>query len=137
MAAPFLLLALWPRARAVLPKPGAWMLSFRLILAFPMFATAIWLLWVLGKQRGTDAMALGLLAIVGLALPLQAWPRVVSSVRFVRAGWVPDQTPVKLTIHIAPDLYQALADYAALYAAAYGHEETPAALIPAIVATFL
>jgi thiol:disulfide interchange protein len=68
MAAPFLLLALWPKARSILPKPGAWMVSFRTLLAFPMFATAIWLLWVLGSQRGPDAMALGLIAVTALAL---------------------------------------------------------------------
>lgn len=72
MALPFLLLGLWPRARAVLPKPGAWMVTFRTVLAFPMFATAIWLLWVLGSQRGPDAMALGLIAVVAMALALWA-----------------------------------------------------------------
>jgi len=68
MAAPFLLLAFWPKARRVLPKSGAWMVTFRTLLAFPMFATAIWLLWVLGTQRGLDAMAIGLIAVVALAL---------------------------------------------------------------------
>jgi thiol:disulfide interchange protein DsbD len=72
MAAPFLLLAYWPKARGILPKPGAWMVTLRTLLAFPMFATAIWLLWVLGSQRGLDAMALGLVAIVALALAFWA-----------------------------------------------------------------
>ena len=72
MAAPFLLLAFWPTARGILPKPGAWMVTFRTLLAFPMFATATWLLWVLGSQRGLDAMALGLVAAVFLALAFWA-----------------------------------------------------------------
>lgn len=72
MAAPFLLLSLWPPARRILPRPGAWMATLRTLLAFPMFATAIWLLWILGSQRGADAMALGLIAIVALALALWA-----------------------------------------------------------------
>jgi thiol:disulfide interchange protein DsbD len=44
--------------------------TLKQLLAFPMYATVIWLLWVLGKQRGVDAMALGLLAAVLLALGL-------------------------------------------------------------------
>lgn len=47
MAAPFLLISLWPAARRLLPKPGAWMHRFKQFLALPMLATALWLLWVL------------------------------------------------------------------------------------------
>ena len=47
MAAPFLLISLWPAARRLLPKPGAWMNRFRQILAVPMLCTAIWLGYVL------------------------------------------------------------------------------------------
>ncbi len=50
---------------------------------------------------------------------------------------LPDRTPVKLTVQIAPDLHQALNDYAALYAQAYGRDEAVAELIPAILASFL
>lgn len=47
MAAPFLLISLWPAARRLLPKSGAWMHRFKQWLALPMLATAAWLLWVL------------------------------------------------------------------------------------------
>jgi thiol:disulfide interchange protein len=47
MAAPFLLISLWPAARRLLPKPGAWMTRFKHLLAIPMLATALWLGWVL------------------------------------------------------------------------------------------
>jgi DsbC/DsbD-like thiol-disulfide interchange protein/cytochrome c biogenesis protein CcdA len=47
MAAPFLIISLWPAARRLLPKPGAWMHRFKQILAVPMLATAAWLLFVL------------------------------------------------------------------------------------------
>jgi thiol:disulfide interchange protein DsbD len=47
MAAPFLLISIWPAARRLLPKPGAWMHRFKQILAIPMLATAAWLLFVL------------------------------------------------------------------------------------------
>jgi thiol:disulfide interchange protein DsbD len=46
MASPFLLISLWPAAQRLLPKPGHWMIRFRQILALPMAATAIWLLYV-------------------------------------------------------------------------------------------
>ncbi|MGY2733300.1 DUF2274 domain-containing protein [Sphingomonas sp. UYP23] len=50
---------------------------------------------------------------------------------------LPDRTPVKLTITIAPDLNQMLSEYAAVYAASYGREEPVVELIPAILAAFL
>lgn len=55
----------------------------------------------------------------------------------LKLGRIADQTPVKLSVSFTPELYQSLVDYAALYAATYGREESPAALVPAIVATFL
>lgn len=50
---------------------------------------------------------------------------------------LPDRNPVKLSIAVMPDLHQALADYAALYAQAYGREEPVTELIPAMLAAFL
>ncbi|MBW8841136.1 MAG: DUF2274 domain-containing protein [Sphingomonadales bacterium] len=50
---------------------------------------------------------------------------------------LPDRTPVKLTINISPDLAAAMADYAAIYAEAFGREEPVTELIPAILASFL
>jgi thiol:disulfide interchange protein DsbD len=47
MAAPFLLISLWPAALRALPKPSAWMHRFKQLLSIPMLATALWLLWVL------------------------------------------------------------------------------------------
>jgi thiol:disulfide interchange protein DsbD len=56
MALPFLLLAFFPQALRFLPKPGAWMKRFKQFLAFPLFATVLWLLWVLAQQSGSDGM---------------------------------------------------------------------------------
>jgi hypothetical protein len=50
---------------------------------------------------------------------------------------LPDRTPIKLSITVMPDLHQALADYAALYAQAYGRDEPMAELIPAMLGAFL
>jgi hypothetical protein len=55
----------------------------------------------------------------------------------LKLAQLPDRTPVKLGISVMPDLHQALVDYAALYAQAYGREEPVADLIPAILTAFL
>jgi len=50
---------------------------------------------------------------------------------------LPDRTPVKLAITVTPDLHQMLQKYAALYAEAYGREESITELVPAMLAAFL
>ncbi|SBV36889.1 Cytochrome C biogenesis transmembrane region family protein [uncultured Stenotrophomonas sp.] len=70
LALPFLLIGFVPALARRLPKPGAWMETFKQLLAFPMYLTAIWLLWVLGKQRGIDATVLLLAGMAVLALGL-------------------------------------------------------------------
>ncbi len=55
----------------------------------------------------------------------------------LRLAKLPDRTPIKLTISILPDLSEALADYAALYAEAYGQKDQVVDLIPAMLAGFL
>lgn len=67
-AAPFVLLAYAPGLLTKLPKPGPWMVRLREVLAFPMFAASVWLIWVLGNQAGVDGMALILLAMLAFAL---------------------------------------------------------------------
>jgi thiol:disulfide interchange protein len=76
MALPFLLIGLVPALASRLPRPGAWMDTLKQVLAFPMYLTAVWMLWVLGKQRGIDAVALALIGLVLLALGLWAFQRV-------------------------------------------------------------
>ncbi len=62
MAAPYLAASLFPGLASLLPRPGPWMVRFKIFMAFPMFATVVWLLWVLGLQAGVDAIA----AVLGL-----------------------------------------------------------------------
>ncbi|MFM9469825.1 copper-binding protein, partial [Streptomyces scabiei] len=50
LALPFLAIGFVPALRRALPKPGAWMETFRLILAIPMARTGVWLAWVLGGE---------------------------------------------------------------------------------------
>jgi thiol:disulfide interchange protein DsbD len=68
MAAPFLVLSIFPGWLARLPRPGPWMVRLRQLLAFPMFATVIWLAWVLGVQLGVDGMLRLLVALLAVAL---------------------------------------------------------------------
>lgn len=71
MALPVLLLSFFPALLRKLPRPGAWMETFKQVLAFPLYATVAWLAWVLGAQSGNDA-ELALLA--GLVLiAMAAW----------------------------------------------------------------
>ena len=63
-ALPFLLLGYVPGLLAKLPKPGPWMETFRQVLAFPMFAAAIWLVWVLILQAGANGAGLLLIAML-------------------------------------------------------------------------
>ncbi|MBN6103465.1 protein-disulfide reductase DsbD [Xanthomonas sp. CFBP 8703] len=70
LALPFLLVGFIPSLAKRLPTPGPWMETLKQVLAFPMYLTAIWLLWVLGKQRGVDAVALLLVGATLLALGL-------------------------------------------------------------------
>lgn len=64
LAAPFVLLSFTPAFAKLLPKPGKWMETFRQVLAFPMFATAAWLLWVLSAQSGADGVIVVLVAAI-------------------------------------------------------------------------
>jgi thiol:disulfide interchange protein DsbD len=70
LALPFLLIGFVPAVARLLPRPGRWMETLKQALAFPMYLTAVWLLWVLTKQRGADATALVLAGGVLLAMAL-------------------------------------------------------------------
>ena len=70
MAAPMVAISMSDTARRWLPKPGAWMETLKQVMAFPLYLTAVWLLWVAGKQSGVDAMAAAAAGVVTLALGL-------------------------------------------------------------------
>ena len=71
MALPYLLVAWVPAIARWLPRPGAWMETFRRLMAFPMLATVAWLVWVLGQQAGIDGAG-ALLALL-VALSMVVW----------------------------------------------------------------
>ena len=131
LALPFLLIGFVPAFARLLPRPGAWMETLKQLLAFPLYATAAWLVWVLAKQRGADATGLWLAAAIALALGAWAWTRarsgggrgwlVVALVAVLGTGWpllklhqLPKPQPTGATTHsgIASVAFseQALAD---------------------------
>jgi thiol:disulfide interchange protein DsbD len=82
MALPYLAASFVPAIANLLPRPGAWMDTFRRLMAFPMFATVVWLVWVLGQQSGIDGAGALLALLVALAalvwaLTLRGTPRLV------------------------------------------------------------
>ena len=87
LALPFLLIGFVPALRRALPRPGAWMETFRHILSIPMFLTGLALAWVLGRQAGVDGMTLGLCAALLLAAGL--WWTGTRQARGRSLAWVP------------------------------------------------
>lgn len=73
MAAPMLLLSYSSRVRNAMPKPGPWMELLKQAMAFPIYATVVWLLWVVGRQTGVNGMAIALVGLLSLALALWLW----------------------------------------------------------------
>ncbi len=68
MAAPYLLLAAWPAAARLLPKPGAWMVRLKEVMGFLLAGAAIWLFYVLAQQVSAASLALVQLGLLLLAL---------------------------------------------------------------------
>jgi thiol:disulfide interchange protein len=70
MALPFFILGFVPAARRWIPRPGQWMVTLRHLLGVPMFATALGLAWIVGRQGGVNAMATAMAAALILSLSL-------------------------------------------------------------------
>jgi thiol:disulfide interchange protein/DsbC/DsbD-like thiol-disulfide interchange protein len=86
LALPYLALCEWPALQRRLPRPGAWMDRLKQALAFPMYASAAWLAWVLARQSGPEALAVLLAAAV--LLGFAAWLYGSSGGWRTRAGRV-------------------------------------------------
>ncbi|MBS0273308.1 MAG: thioredoxin family protein [Proteobacteria bacterium] len=82
-ASPFVLIGLAPVLLRFLPRPGAWMMIFKQLLAFPMYGAAVWLLWVLSQETGATGLLAALAAMLALAFAAWAW----STSRNASSAW--------------------------------------------------
>lgn len=117
MALPYLAASWLPSVVRCLPRPGAWMDTFRRLMAFPMFGTVAWLVWVLGQQSGIDGAG-ALLALL-VALSLLVWALAqhgrarlvlggVAVVVFAALAWItaPQLTAVPAAARVAQGPWQ-------------------------------
>ena len=89
MATPFLFVAVFPRVATKLPKPGAWMIKVKKIMALTLAATAVWLITVLAAQVSIVAALLVAALMLLATLMLAGRERLPSSAgRVVPAGVV-------------------------------------------------
>jgi len=68
LAGPYLLLSIFPAAVKILPRPGAWMETFKQFMAFPLYATVAYLAWVLAGQTTENGSLMALFGLVLIAL---------------------------------------------------------------------
>ena len=89
LAAPYLLASFVPAVARLLPHPGPWMVTLRQLLAFPMLATVVWLLWVLGQQTSIDAAMFllgGLLLLAAFIWALKLHPPAARGLAWLLAA---------------------------------------------------
>jgi thiol:disulfide interchange protein DsbD len=88
-AAPLLVFTGSPAAAAHMPKAGPWMETLKHGCAFPVFATVVWLLWILGLQTGIEGWLIA--AVLLLAVSFSLWlsrftSRLIRSLAWLLAG---------------------------------------------------
>lgn len=88
LAFPYVLLSYIPALIEKLPKPGAWMETFKQFMSFPMFATVVWLTSVYAKLAGRDALSYFLYGLVILAMGVWIYGRYVVPYKSVKTQWI-------------------------------------------------
>jgi thiol:disulfide interchange protein len=88
LALPYLALSMTPALQRLMPRPGPWMDRLRQFLAFPMYASAVWMIWVLTQQTGPDGViyALGGMTLIAFAIWLLKLGSGASAATWVRRG---------------------------------------------------
>ena len=75
LSTPYLLLSVFPRAVSMLPKPGRWMETFKQLMAFPLYATVGYLVWVLAGQTTENGLLAVLFALTLIAMAVWIYGR--------------------------------------------------------------
>lgn len=103
-AAPFTLISFFPVLARVLPAPGAWMVTLKHGLAFPMLGAVAWLIWVLERQAGS--MALAAILACCILLSFAAWLYGMAQKRQMmgRRHWALHLTTAVFILLIVPPL---------------------------------
>ena len=81
---PYLILSIYPQLLSKLPKPGEWMQTLKQIMAFPMWASALWLAWVLSSQVDMQSVFAVLLGALLIALGLWLLEKTQNSASILR-----------------------------------------------------
>jgi thiol:disulfide interchange protein DsbD len=102
LALPFLVLSFAPWMRRALPKPGAWMDTLKQLFAFPIYASAAWLLWVLAQQTSPFGLGAALAGAVLIALAAWVYQKSKSSSRTARVAALATATLAVLLAVLLP-----------------------------------
>jgi thiol:disulfide interchange protein/DsbC/DsbD-like thiol-disulfide interchange protein len=73
VALPYLILSFFPAFLNAMPRPGAWMETFKKALAFLLYGTVVWLAWVFGNQVGVNGMGALLMGLVIMGIAAWVW----------------------------------------------------------------
>jgi thiol:disulfide interchange protein DsbD len=118
LALPYLLLSFAPWMRRALPKPGAWMDTLKQIFAFPIYASAAWLLWVLAQQTSSIGLGAALAGAILIALAAWAYQKSKSSSYRGRAAGLITATVALMLAIILPVRFASVAAASASVSAA-------------------
>lgn len=102
LALPYLLLSFAPWMRRILPRPGAWMDTLKQVFAFPIYASAAWLLWVLAQQTSAFGLGAALAGTILIALAAWAYQKSKSSSSVGRAAALATATVAVLLAIVLP-----------------------------------
>lgn len=101
-ALPFLLIAYIPAISRALPRPGDWMVTFKEILAFPMFATVVWLIWIISGQSGDNGVGTVLAALVFVGFAVWLLKREKSRAKLFAGMSILAAFALAFTLHAKP-----------------------------------
>jgi thiol:disulfide interchange protein/DsbC/DsbD-like thiol-disulfide interchange protein len=112
LALPYLLLSFAPWMRRILPKPGAWMDTLKQVFAFPIYASAAWLLWVLAQQTSSIGLGAALAGAILIALAAWAYQKSKSSASRGRVAALATATLAVLLAIVLPVRFAGVASAA-------------------------